>query len=152
MIPPMVEIDSGNHPTERGMNLSHATSFIVMPDQTNYLRTASGDGMIFGGAFMAELDKAAAACVGRLLHDSECDSAVTFKVLDGIFYAPAQCGDLIFLNAKVIELRNKSVTVQVEAYRERRAKKGQDKIAKFTFVFVTKKGEQFHAHGLKLPE
>jgi acyl-CoA hydrolase len=129
------------------MNLTHSTSFIVMPTQTNYHYP-----MIFGGAFMAELDKAAAACVSRLLHDSECDGAVTFKVLEGIFYAPAQCGDLLFLNAKVIELRHKSVTVMVEAYRERRAKKGQDKIAKFVFVFVTKVGDAFCPHGLRMPE
>lgn len=127
------------------MNLMFETTFTVLPKHCNWMYP-----MIFGGAFFSELDLCAACCVNRLLHDSECDRAVTHKY-EGTFHAAAECGDIIFLSAEVVELRHKAVVVQIKAYRERRAKPGQDFIAEARFVFVTKKGDDFHPHGLKLP-
>lgn len=106
--------------------------------------------MIFGGHFFSEMDLCAACCVNRLLHDSECDSAVTHK-FEGAFHAAAENGDLIFLEAEVTELRTKAVVVSVKAYREKRAKVGRDFIADAKFVFITKKEGQYSSHGLKMP-
>lgn len=126
------------------LNTTFETTFTVLPHQCNYMLP-----MIFGGAFFSELDLAAACCVNRLLHDSECDSAVTHK-FSGTFHAPAQMGDIIFLKAEVVELRHKSVRLIVTAERERRAEKGRDKVADAEFVFVTKKDGKFCNHGLSL--
>lgn len=126
------------------MNLEFNTTFVVMPKHCNYMYP-----MIFGGAFFSELDLAAASCVGRLLHDSECDSAVTHK-FSGTFHKAAECGDLIFLECKITQLRIKGIAVNVKAYREKRSERYRDFIAEADFVFVSKKDGQFHPHGLKL--
>lgn len=127
------------------MNLVFENSFTVMPTHCNYMFP-----MIFGGAFFSELDLCAACCVNRLLHDSECDSAVTHKVLDLTFHKPAFAGDIIFMKAVVTELRNKSITVTVTAEREKRASPGRDHIVDAKFVFVSKKDGEYHPHGLSL--
>jgi acyl-CoA hydrolase len=127
------------------MNTVFETNFVVMPQHTNYMAP-----MIFGGALFSELDLAAASCVTRLLHDSVCDSAVTFKCQDLTFHAAAECGDLVFIRAEIVELRQNAVRVQVDAWRERRAQAGRDKIADCWFVFVTKLDGKFHPHGLVL--
>jgi acyl-CoA hydrolase len=128
------------------MNLHFETNFTVMPKHCNWMFP-----MIFGGAFFSELDKCAAMTVNRLLHDSDCDTAVTHKY-EGTFHAPAQSGDIIFLIADVVDLRHKAVVVEVKAYREKRAVRGQDHIADAKFVFVTKKGNEFRNHGLSMPQ
>jgi acyl-CoA hydrolase len=127
------------------MNLQFETNFVVMPRHCNYMYP-----MIFGGDFFAEMDLCAASCVNRLLHDSECDSAVTHK-FEGTFHAPAESGDLVFLYARVSELRRKAVVVEVKAYRERRCVSVRDFIADAKFVFCTRKNGKFHPHGLSLP-
>lgn len=126
------------------MNLEFKTTFVVMPAHCNYMFP-----MVFGGHFFSEMDLCAASAVSRLLHDSICDSAVTHK-FSGTFFDAAMCGDLIFLEAKITELRNKAVKVKVEAYREKRAESWRDHIAEAEFVFVTKKDGEFRSHGLKL--
>ena len=128
------------------MNLNFATTFTVLPKHTNYMYP-----MIFGGSFFSEMDLCAASCVNRLLHDSECDSAVTHK-FEGTFHAACECGDLVFLTAKITELRKKAVVVKVTAFRERRGKAGRDHVADANFVFVTKKDGKFHPHGLEMPD
>lgn len=130
------------------MNLRFETNFLVMPHHCNHHDEATE---IFGGSFFGEIDKAGYCCVCRLLQDSECDSCVTHKVLEGAFHAAAYRGDLIFLEAEVVELRKKAVVVEVKAFREKQAIRGRDYVAKWKFVFVTKKDGKFHHHGLTLP-
>jgi acyl-CoA hydrolase len=127
------------------MNMTFETTFVVMPKHCNYHYP-----MIFGGEFFSELDLCAAQCVSRLLHDSDCDSAVTHKY-EGTFHKAAECGDLIFLKAEVTELRHNAVVVNIEAHRERRAIRGKDFIADAKFVFVTKEKDKFRPHGLSMP-
>jgi acyl-CoA hydrolase len=110
--------------------------------------------MVFGGAFFSELDLAAASCVNRLLHESECDSAVTHK-FSGTFHAPSYAGDIIFIDAKIAELRHKAVVVNVIAFREPRSKGDGQKpvkqlVATAEFIFVTRKGEEYANHNLTL--
>jgi acyl-CoA hydrolase len=126
------------------MNLKFETSFVVMPKHCNYHYP-----MIFGGHLFSELDLAAASCVNRLLHDSECNAAVTHK-FEGTFHAAAESGDLVFIACEIVELRTKAVTVEVKAEREKRGIPGKDLIAEAKFVFVTKKDGKFHPHGLTL--
>jgi acyl-CoA hydrolase len=126
------------------MNLEFETSFAILPKHCNWMYP-----MIFGGAFFSELDLCAASCVNRLLHDSHCDTAVTHKY-EGTFHAAAECGDIIFLRAEVVELRHKAVVVMVQAHRERRARPGRDFIAEAKFVYVTIKDGEFHPHGLTM--
>lgn len=128
------------------MNLVHENNWIVMPADCNYHFP-----MVFGGAVMSQLDLCAAACVNRLLHDSECDSAVTYKVLDGIFYLACEAGDLVFMRAEIVELRSTAIVVHVTAEREKRNSPKRDAAASFKFVFVSKKGGKYWPHGLKLP-
>lgn len=125
-------------------NIEYENSFSVMPKHCNWHMP-----MIFGGAFMGELDLCAAAAVSRVLHDSECDSAVTYKA-NFTFYAPAESGDLIFMKARITELRSKAVSIKVTAHRERRATRGRDLMAEAEFVFCTKLGDKFHPHGLEM--
>jgi len=126
------------------MNLTFETSFTVMPDQCNFQFP-----MIFGGAFFSELDKCAACCAYRLLHDSECDTAVTYKY-EGTFHGAAEAGDILFLRAEIVELRRNAIVVEVKADREKRAKAGRDHIADARFVFVSKLKGKYHPHGLSL--
>lgn len=134
----------GDNQVHQELNLKFETTFVVMPTHCNYHYP-----MIFGGAFFGEMDLCAAQCVSRLLHASECDSAVTYKY-DGTFYAAAECGDIVFLTAEVVELRHKAIKLSVKAYRERRCKPGRDFVAEASFVFVTKKGDVFTPHGLTM--
>ena len=127
-------------------NLKFETNFTVLPKHCNYMIP-----MIFGGHFFSEMDLCAACCVNRLLHDSECNSAVTYK-FEGTFHAAAEMGDIIFLEAEVIELRHKAISVVVKAYREKRAKPGRDFVAEAKFVFVSKKDGTYQPHGLAMPE
>lgn len=126
------------------MNTDFSSTFTIMPKHCNYMFP-----MVFGGAFFSEMDLCAACCVNRLLHDSECDSAVTHK-FSGTFHKPTECGDIIFLNAIVMQLGKKSVSVHVNAFVEKRAIKGKSFVAEADFVFVTKKDGEYCNHGLVL--
>ena len=128
------------------MNLKYDTSFVIMPGDCNAMFP-----MIFGGAFFSRMDLCAAVCVSRLLHDSECDSAVTHK-FSGTFHVPTELGDIIFLYAEVKELRHKAIRVEVRAYREKRCRPERDFVAVAEFVFVSRKGGKYHPHGLTMPE
>lgn len=132
--------------SENSLNTHFETNFIVMPSQCNFLYP-----MIFGGALFSELDKAAACAVNRLLHHSECDSAVTFK-FEGTFHAAAEAGDIVFIKAAILETRRNAIVVEVKAEFERRAKPGRTKAADAKFVFVSRKDGKYHPHGISLHE
>lgn len=127
------------------MNTKYETSFQVMPRHCNPLFP-----MIFGGALWSEMDVAAHTTVLRLLHDSECNQAVTYKVLDTIFHAECHCGDIVFIECEVVELRRKAVVVKVKVTKEKPAEPENYKIADATFIFCTKKDGVFLHHGLSI--
>jgi acyl-CoA hydrolase len=138
------------------MNLEFETNFVVMPTHTNYMAP-----MIFGGAFFAEIDLCAAQCVRRLLHDSPtCTASVTHK-FEGSFHKPCYAGDLVFIKARVVELRYKAVKVEVQAHRERRGGPERDLVFEGSFVFITVKDVKnvesrpdllpYTGHGLRMP-
>lgn len=75
----------------------------------------------------------------------------TIFLAGSIEMGAAENGDLIFLDAEVVELRHKAVVVAVRAEGEKRAKSGRTLLATARFVFVTKKNGEYHYHGLQLP-
>ena len=133
------------------MNVTFENSFIVMPADCNYQHGPNGAMMIFGGAFMSQLDLCAASCVNQLLLGTECDSAVTYKVLDGTFHLACESGDIVFMKATVVELRRNAIVVHVTAERQRRTDPKRERAADFRFVFVSKRAGQVHPHGLAFP-
>jgi acyl-CoA hydrolase len=131
------------------MNLKYETNFAVLPIHTNWKIP-----LIFGGAFFSQLDLAAASCVRQVLHLSECDNAVTFK-FNGTFHAPSYMGDMIYIYAEITEMRQKSITIKVEAYREPHPtgeiiEPKRIHVASAEFVFVTMKDGKYQNHGLSL--
>jgi acyl-CoA hydrolase len=73
------------------------------------------------------------------------DGSVTYK-MDVTFKAPCYQGDLIFIDAEVVDTGEKSITVNVKAYREqrenRRTKQDSYKmerveVAEANFVFIS---------------
>lgn len=110
------------------------TSFVVMPQDTNYMPP-----MVFGGKVMAEMDIAAAMAVRRAIIDSPtAKDAVTTRVNNIEFHVGAKIGDLIFLKAEIVKLGITSITIEVEGVRE--LKNGRrEKICNGIFTFVTVK-------------
>ena len=127
--------------------IKHSNSFVVMPTHTNYMYP-----LIFGGAFMSELDLCAATLVNKLVKKSEtADSAVTHKA-DFTFYKPSFAGDVIYMEAELLELRHKAIKVRVESYREPRDEDQRYHVATAIFVFVTRKGEAYVNHNLTMED
>jgi acyl-CoA hydrolase len=127
------------------LKTTHSNSFVVMPTHTNYMYP-----LIFGGAFMSELDLCAATLVNNLVKRSKSvDNAVTHKA-DFTFHAPSYAGDVIYMEAIVEELGKKSIVVKVQAYREPRDSMERIHVATSQFVFVTRKGEEYKQHLLQL--
>jgi len=125
--------------------VKHTNSFVVMPTHTNYMYP-----LIFGGAFMSELDLCAATLVNKLVKKSPTsDSAVTHKA-DFTFHGPSFAGDVIYMEAEVVELRHKAIKVQIQAYREPRDEDKRYHVATATFVFVTRGGGEYVYHNLTM--
>ena len=113
------------------MKYKYETSFIVFPKHCNHLKE-----LIFGGAFMAELDLAAAHCVRRVLFNTTngVKNAVTHKA-NFTFLKPSYVGDLLELEADLQELGSKSISVKVKAWRNTDGILAQ--VAEADFVFIS---------------
>lgn len=153
------------------MNLNHNTSFTVYPDMCNYM-TKNEKPMVHGGYMLMMMDRVAAECCRRLLYDAKdqsvlppesipavlfgskmlikANSALTVNVNDVTFYVGATLGDIIFLEAQVIELGIKRIVIQVNGEREDHNGK-REKICdgKFTFCAMYN-AMNSTPHGLKL--
>lgn len=113
------------------MNTVYETSFVVFPQDTNYMYP-----MVFGGKVMSEMDVAAAVCVRRALIDSEAKYAVTTRASNIEFHVGAVVGDLVFLTARIVKVGTTSINIDVEGVRE--LKDGaRQKICNGSFTFVT---------------
>jgi acyl-CoA hydrolase len=130
------------------MDLEFDTNFTIMPTHCNYLSP-----LVFGGALFSKMDLCAAVCSTRLLRHSptKCTSAVTHKA-DVTFHEPSYLGEIIYLHAKVVELRQKAIKIHVRVERERRLEEGRDFIAECDFVFVSMKDGAYFKHGLEMPD
>ena len=121
-----------------------ATSFVVMPKDLNYM------GIIFGGAFMSQLDLAAATLVNRAVRISpNVDKAVTYK-FEVEFSKPCFEGDIVTIKSEIVEVRKKAIGIKLKAYRESRTDSEKELVAVCNTVFVTMNENNYVNHGLEL--
>ena len=114
----MPEVSSAPAPGTDG----HALSPLQLPgDRQLVMRVmpmpadANGNGDIFGGWIMAQVDLAGAVLPARIAKGR----IVTVAVNEFIFKQPVSVGDLLSFYAKVERIGRTSVTVNVEVYAER---------------------------------
>ena len=106
---------------------------IPMPADTN------GNGDIFGGWVMAQVDLAGSVLPARLIQGR----MATVAVNEFIFKQPVRVGDLLSFFSSVTRLGNTSITVQVEVYAEHIRAQGQHvKVteARLTYVAIDSEG------------
>ena len=106
---------------------------IPMPADTN------GNGDIFGGWVMAQLDLAGSVLPARLIRGR----MATVAVNEFIFKQPVRVGDLLSFFAEVTRVGNTSMTVRVEVYAESiRTQGSYVKVteASLTYVAIDEKG------------
>lgn len=101
---------------------------------------ANGNGDIFGGWVMAQVDLAGAVLPARHTNGR----MATVAVNQFIFKQPVKMGDILSFFAEITRLGRTSVTVQVEVYAERFKAQGQYvKVteAQLTYVAIDKNGK-----------
>jgi acyl-CoA thioesterase YciA len=101
---------------------------------------ANGNGDIFGGWIMAQVDLAGAVLPARIAKGR----IATVAVNQFVFKQPVSVGDLLSFYAKVERIGNTSVTVHVEVYAERNPANLQVvKVteANLTYVAIDDKGQ-----------
>jgi acyl-CoA thioesterase YciA len=76
---------------------------------------ANGNGDIFGGWIMAQVDLAGAVLPARIARGR----ITTVAVNQFVFKQPVSVGDLLSFYARVVRIGNTSITVHVEVYAER---------------------------------
>ena len=94
---------------------------------------ANGNGDIFGGWIMAQVDVAGGIVAGRVARGR----VATVAVNSFVFKQPVQIGDILSLYADVVRVGNTSVTINVEVYAERgRAEAKVVKVTEATLTYV----------------
>ncbi|HVR51287.1 MAG TPA: acyl-CoA thioesterase [Pseudorhodoferax sp.] len=97
-------------PVQLPADMELVLKVIPMPADTN------GNGDIFGGWVMAQVDLAGGVLPARLI----VGKFATVAVNEFIFKQPVRVGDLLSFFAAITRVGKTSVTVQVEVYAERR--------------------------------
>ena len=77
---------------------------------------ANGNGDIFGGWIMAQVDIAGGTLAGKIARGR----IATVAVKEFVFKQPVQIGDLLSFYADLVRVGRTSVTVKVEVFAERR--------------------------------
>ncbi|WP_198970153.1 acyl-CoA thioesterase [Xylophilus sp. ASV27] len=106
---------------------------IPMPADTN------GNGDIFGGWVMAQVDLAGSVLPARYIQGR----MATVAVNEFIFKQPVRVGDILSFFSVISRVGNTSVTVEVEVYAERFADQGRFvKVteARLTYVAIDEQG------------
>ena len=100
---------------------------IPMPADTN------GNGDIFGGWVMAQVDLAGSVLPARWIQGR----MATVAVNEFVFKQPVRVGDLLSFFAEVTRVGRTSMTVQVEVYAERMRAQGRyAKVTEATLTYV----------------
>lgn len=109
----------------------YKSTFVIMPDEANYLTP-----LVFGGAFFAKMDLFAAISVKQCLENNKaaCRQAVTHKA-SVTWHKPTYVGDTIEMTAKIEVKDDKSLSIDISCVRL--YKKDNDKVCDANFVFVT---------------
>jgi acyl-CoA hydrolase len=106
--------------------------------------------MIFGGFLFSFIDETAHTLALFALEDSECNEAVTYKIMESTFHAAAELGDILLLECEIVEVRNKSIRITVKVRRKKPTKPEVKHIADAELVFVSRKDGVFTPHGLEM--
>jgi acyl-CoA thioesterase YciA len=100
---------------------------IPMPADTN------GNGDIFGGWVMAQVDLAGSVLPARITKGR----MATVAVNEFIFKQPVRVGDLLSFYSEIVRIGRTSVTVKVEVFAERYRAQGQYiKVTEATVTYV----------------
>lgn len=100
---------------------------IPMPADTN------GNGDIFGGWVMAQVDLAGSVIPARYMRGR----MATVAVNEFVFKQPVRVGDILSFYAAVSRVGRTSVTVKVEVFAERYARQGEYmKVTEATLTYV----------------
>ena len=106
---------------------------IPMPADTN------GNGDIFGGWVMAQVDLAGAVLPARYVRGR----LATVAVNQFIFKQPVRVGDILSFFSHVTRVGNTSITVQVEVFAERFSAQGQYvKVTEASLTYVATDAER----------
>ena len=107
---------------------------IPMPADTN------GNGDIFGGWVMAQVDLAGSVLPARYIQGR----MATVAVNEFIFKQPVKVGDILSFFARIVRVGRTSITVKVEVYAERYRSQGEyTKVteAQLTYVAIDEQGK-----------
>lgn len=144
------------------MIVNHSTSFTVYPDMCNYLHTHNAKPMIHGGYLTMQMDRCAADLCRLTLFSSKpirtgarqlqytADYAVTVGIDKLVFNDGAELGDLLTLNASVLSLGVKRITISVVASRIDYKSTKIMAHGQFAFCAMSTEKQDSHPHGLKL--
>ena len=114
---------SATLPTDKELVLK----VIPMPADTN------GNGDIFGGWVMAQVDLAGSVLPARVAQGR----VATVAVKEFIFKQPVRVGDILSFFASITRIGNTSVNVEVEVFAERIASQGTHfKVTEATLTYV----------------
>lgn len=107
--------------------MKYERDFLIFPQHANHKKT-----LIFGGAFLAELDLTAAFTVSKFLKENNSKlESVTHKLGTTTFHKPSYVGDCLNLMGEITEANGKHICLTVKAYRNK------ELIADTSFVFIT---------------
>ena len=104
---------------------------------------------MFGGDLYGMMDELAHSLVLLNLKNTPCDGAVT-HIWDGKFIGEPNLGDILVIQARVMEVRKKAIKVSVGASAIAPDQRYIKSIARGDFVFCTKFGRAFHPHELEM--
>lgn len=118
------------------------SSFFVFSKDLNYGET------LFGGKLLAEMDCEAAKVARAVIWDSEADGVVTASFERVDFKAPAKKGDLVIMEADVVNFGRTSMRIEIGVW----IKKGLNRkdwieICTAAATFVALKDGKPHPHG-----
>ncbi len=122
---------TGAAPTEAPLQLPTDKELVLrvipMPADVN------GNGDIFGGWVMAQVDLAGAVLPGRLAQGR----LATVAVKEFVFKQPVRVGDLLSFYAEIVRIGRTSITVDVEVYAQRlRPTEQVVKVTEATLTYV----------------
>jgi acyl-CoA thioesterase YciA len=92
----------------------------------------NGNGDIFGGWVLAQMDIAGGTVASRAAHGRVATVAITAMT----FVQPIKVGDLVSIYGEVRKIGNTSVTIWLETVVERRLDPTPIRVTEGTFVFV----------------
>lgn len=123
---PSDKVLSDNAPPDNAPRGELATRTLAMPADTN----PAGD--IFGGWLLAQMDIA-----GGILANRRARGRTATVAIDAMkFYLPVFVGDILCCYSDITRIGRTSITVQIEAWAERRNSTARVKVTEGLFTYV----------------